>query len=1179
ASHQVGLLKSRKKSLMLPRISGVRSVEPSWIELFPIQSSYSVGERLQVMVPRNKAYALSYIIICNSYSMPGSGRFKEDGSITIIITRVMIGRCLLFVHSTGTRPATDMIQFIVVEQCQVSLLSTSDSIKPRASVTLTLNGQPHGIALIRAIDDRLNTFTTGEDITKGQSWDFLIFHQAQFGNMQAKLINFVVFDEVKRAIEQSCSSATSVYFKLFGMCPHDASSLSEVSNFCLNVMISECLAPVERIVAVSNACDKKNPRECDLSLEKTVPFIARTPLDHAHWISQNSTRQLHETTLVAEQNELGVRQYFHEVWLFDAVPLGLSGTVSKTVEAPDTVGRWSISSVFWAPGQRELCAARRVEIVSKKDVFMKIDLPKSVYLNETISAKVSVTALNPTREVKYAVCLSEISRKVCADLGSFGQLGKPGYSRVIVSPSQPTDTKTFAIRFLDIGATSITFIVRDETSFPGKHHCSVGEIRDIVKQRIQVLKRVETEELYKMIILDTNKPLTPIVNYIVDSSVTSADIFNVKEYRSFPAGDILVTDVHMHIPNSETVYSFTVDVSKFLSMNTMNRGDVSRSRRSADYERSFLSDVLKALSVDLYRFKRVKSKQNPDQQVVDALKNRIGASISDMLRFSDCKNESACGYAEYRSPRYPKERSIAFTALATSLLCEAAASKRIVCGGLRYLLQSIHIEWKEDDISLDEIVDLEHFMDKEWFLKAFLLQVSRDCAAYECVKNDEAWFALVSSFYLIDEEWRWDIRSLAAIAYMGTNATSEIMRIRMANIANGRTLPFWNAGRALVSIRSKITSFTDASMTRKMKSGDVLVNSLGILAFVSAGAEGRNVDWDPLANWLYEQQLEDGSFENAIDTYFASRALFEYRFRKVVIDENTSKLKVTMHCPTCETPYVVNITNSATEIHIPTQVRNLTFETQGHGKVMIGIRVTAQKRQRSRRGLSQDDAYPVRITVEQQHVFRGTLRQTVCLRVLTSMVKTIEITHGLYTGYAASRNSVAILPNSTSLSFISLPTTSSFAMHFVLDGFRRNEALCYDIGVTEPSRSHEPLHLAPVAITARHPLEDIIGLVLIFHPDREYSGQRTKREMTNSGQEVDKHTFLARYQREILDESIDTVCFQGGSCACAESSCGVKCGLCNRDDAKDLNTRIFKEDVFGNHSTIHYLPCSVPVLK
>ncbi|KAJ1360692.1 hypothetical protein KIN20_019724, partial [Parelaphostrongylus tenuis] len=53
-----------------------------------------------------------------------------------------------------------------------------------------------------------------------------------------------------------------------------------------------------------------------------------------------------------------------------------------------------------------------------------------------------------------------MSRKMCAVLGSFGQLGEPGYSRVILSPSRRTDTKTFAIRFLDIGITSMTIIIR-----------------------------------------------------------------------------------------------------------------------------------------------------------------------------------------------------------------------------------------------------------------------------------------------------------------------------------------------------------------------------------------------------------------------------------------------------------------------------------------------------------------------------------------------------------------------------------------------------------------------------------------------------------------------------------------------------------------------------------------------
>ena len=105
--------------------------------------------------------------------------------------------------------------------------------------------------------------------------------------------------------------------------------------------------------------------------------------------------------------------------------------------------------------------------------------------------------------------------------------------------------------------------------------------------------------------------------------------------------------------------------------------------------------------------------------------------ISDMLRFSDCKNESACGYSEYMSPRKPAERSITLvyvyffdssqiclgasninvscirlTAISTSLLCEATAAKRIVCGGLTFLIQSLLREWQEKDIDTDGLIDL-----------------------------------------------------------------------------------------------------------------------------------------------------------------------------------------------------------------------------------------------------------------------------------------------------------------------------------------------------------------------------------------------------------------------------------------------------------------------------------------
>uniref|UniRef100_A0A1I7W6U6 Tetratricopeptide repeat protein n=1 Tax=Heterorhabditis bacteriophora TaxID=37862 RepID=A0A1I7W6U6_HETBA len=77
-------------------------------------------------------------------------------------------------------------------------------------------------------------------------------------------------------------------------------------------------------------------------------------------------------------------------------------------------------------------------------------------------------------------------------------------------------------------------------------------------------------------------------------------------------------------------------------------------------------------------------------------------------------------------------------------------------------------------------------------------------------------------------------------------------------------IPFWSAGNVLTKSKTKLSTFEEVNRLKKIKSGDVLVNSLGILAFISAGAEGKSIDWDPLANWLYEQQLDDGTYDNAL---------------------------------------------------------------------------------------------------------------------------------------------------------------------------------------------------------------------------------------------------------------------------------------------------------------------------
>lgn len=50
------------------------------------------------------------------------------------------------------------------------------------------------------------------------------------------------------------------------------------------------------------------------------------------------------------------------------------------------------------------------------------------------------------------------------------------------------------------------------------------------------------------------------------------------------------------------------------------------------------------------------------------------------------------------------------------------------------------------------------------------------------------------------------------------------------------------------------------------------------------------------------------------------------------------------------------------------------------------------------------------------------------------MLKTIEITHGFFTGYSAKASNVGVLANSTHMKIYSLPTISSYAAHFVLEG-------------------------------------------------------------------------------------------------------------------------------------------------
>jgi hypothetical protein len=136
-----------------------------------------------------------------------------------------------------------------------------------------------------------------------------------------------------------------------------------------------------------------------------------------------------------------------------------------------------------------------------------------------------------------SVCFNGFDRGICGDLGTHGQIGTPTYSRIVLSPTRTIDTKTFSFKFLQIGVIPLVFTLRKEETYPGEHHCNVGQIYDQIQLNVTVSvsfisnidfnklfqKRAETEWHYLRMIVNPTKPLNKYSRRQSQSTMTDDD--------------------------------------------------------------------------------------------------------------------------------------------------------------------------------------------------------------------------------------------------------------------------------------------------------------------------------------------------------------------------------------------------------------------------------------------------------------------------------------------------------------------------------------------------------------------------------------------------------------------------------------------------------------------------------
>lgn len=1156
---------SKIKTMFIPNMRASVSGQ-NFVNIIEPKASYDVGDMVTLDLQTTDTLKLSYLILCNGQTILRGENNQNDRRLSFKVSERMQGTCLFFFYSTETSYASDMILFRVKDKCKSSIslsrmvnnetfpLSVpEDTIIPGDEIVIDFEGEPRGIAIYRAIDDRLNYMSLKNDIFMERLWDLSMFEERKTKGYQTKILNLVNVNEIKKTIESQCSAAGKA---LRSRCPIYSPASSIVSSMCLKYIDKECHRIAQKPTKPNDPFPPANFRTANLmpiSFTSARVQEIRRPDNGVDTIAFND--------IGIEKPHGLIRENFQEVWLFDSIVLGSDGTARVRSSSPDNIGQWAVTSVFWNKGRIAMCPTNVAYVQSKKTVFMNVEVPKEVYVNETVSVRVTVTATKLSKLTKFSICMPNLPRKVCADEGSFGNRGNPTYSNVALSPNEQVVTKSFTMRFLQTGETSLTFSLREEKFSPGKHFCDLGTVLDVVKMKLKIAQRADTVEYYKRILLNSEKPVMKLADDVTSSTDLLEQPIEVEEYRAGEEGNV-VTKIVAHIPDTDTIYSFTVDISKFLPTPQFFNDVQKRLKRGIfDSSNSFLSDVISDLSSELYRFKTLSQKKNIGLVQLEWAQRRISDLISEMMKFSNCANEGEpCGFALFGPPENKERVSIFFTSIATSLLCEASVHERVILGSLKTISEAvsqlINNDLPNDMQNLLEFLDIKNPYDRKYVLASVMYQVSKDCVSYqEKIKEfqssiNEEFGRLYKIYYDFDETFLVDDRAVAAISYMASNATQELLRIKMLDKLDHDREPFWTAGVQSNTIE-KVSSYNMISARRK-RSGDTLVNSLGLLAFITAGAEGSQIDWDPLADWLFKQQKEDGSFENVLDTYFASRALYEYRRRKVLIDHN-SDVQVKVTCEGCPTQ-IINATKNSVEIRLPNNVKKVELELSGVGKVKAEVRVVATRKQRLRRQLTQDDYYPVVISCEQDYFQGTTIQQTVCLRVLSPVVNKLEINHGIFTSYSTNPQLLTVAENSTEIVILN-EAKSSYAMHFLLVNIPFNKTVCYKVGITEPPFSHEPIYLAPVAIEARHPFDGVVGLLTIVHPDVK---PRTKRG-------IDLYTFFSSRTRRAIEDktSVDTVCFSGGVCSCAETTCKVQCHQCEHDTEEALRGQLDHPDHFG----------------
>ncbi|GFY45894.1 a.superbus venom factor 1 [Trichonephila inaurata madagascariensis] len=561
----------------------------------------------------------------------------------------------------------------------------------------------------------------------------------------------------------------------------------------------------------------------DMKLMRTGMNLARmggVQVDDVKFISEEEEEMF--------EQHATVRTDFRETIFFEDFELGVDGKKEFQVSLPHSITTWMFQAVS-VSSSHGICVSEPKSIVSKKKIFLHLNLPYSVVRNEQVEIQATLFNYGGTRI--SAVMYMYGVKGLCTGVTE-GE--KSERKRVFVDKRSAT-TVTFPVIPLDIGTFNLKVVAL------------TSEGSDVIVKPLNVIAEGQTVEFDYPVKLDPTNQQRRVRKDV--SRPHFSDTIDESQKLQFTAITLAVSQDA--VPGTESCVITAVGDQFGATVETaINEPDklLQKPRGCGEQNMMFLAPTLYTM-----KYLKVKGKITPE--IEDKGFSFIRLGYGNQLAFR--KEDGSYAAFTNRAP------STWLTAFVVKIFCQASQlvhiDEHVMCSGVKWLL-----DHQQDDGSFNEDHPIYHTemvggVQGRTPLTAFVLISLEEC---KCDIENLHLSKKRALAYL--EDHLGDVNEPLAVAIMAyalslsdsvlKEAANEKLMF-LSKYDEGTNTMHWGVDNAAEDIEATSYALLNQLLLNDMEKSNSIVN------------------------WLNNQRLQSGSFKSTQDTVIGLQALSEYAIR------------------------------------------------------------------------------------------------------------------------------------------------------------------------------------------------------------------------------------------------------------------------------------------------------------